>query len=255
MTFTGLEKGLGAFVVILLGASAVEGWRLRRAEGRAGQLALAADTLKAHADTSHRLILAQRDSLKLLGDSLSGVQRRVVQVAQRADALDKALKEERIALSELTAQVRSLSVRLASTGNVVTDTASGTRSAHFDVDTVPYKGTADVSLPRTGPGTLNLHISLPPAPIGLRLGCGAAVDGIRPATATATGPPWLTLALGRVEQSPDLCRSPALQTTDSRGWFRRIYDRFGVDVGYGFTDVGGKIYVGPQAGVSVKIWP
>lgn len=252
---TPLEKGLGAFVLVLLAVIGVDGWRLRRAQSAAGQLALKADTLAAHLDTSHAIAISRRDSIKLLGDSISGAQRRVVQVAQKSDALDKALNLERIALNELTAQVRTLSVKVASSGAVVTDTATGTRSAHFVVDQSPYSGHADVSLPAHGAGTLDLTISLPPAPIALRIGCGSPVDGIRPATATATGPAWLTLSLGRVEQSPDLCHSPALQPADSRSWLKRLTDRAGVSVGYGAALTAGKVNVGPAIIVGLKLWP
>lgn len=250
---TTLEKFLLVVAVFLIGDTAFIGWRWRRAEVRAEGLALKADTLRAHADTSHALALSRGDSVKLLGDSLAGAQRLVIQTAQKSDALDKALKLTRVALDQLTAQVKALSVRVASTGDVRTDTATGMRSAHFDVDQTPYKGTADVSLPRSGPGALDLKLTLSPAPIVLRLGCGAATDGVRSATATATGPAWLALSMGRVEQDPELC-NPA-PARDNRSAFRRLIDRCGLDIGYGVVGSGGKAYVGVAGIAGCRVWP
>lgn len=191
-------------VGVLLAALGVQSCRVRQAEQRAAEYALRADSVEAAADST-RVISTQ--ALAVLGDSLRGVERRVVQEQQRADGLDRALGRERIARAGLGVVVDSLrSVVLA-----IQDTISEAgRHIVFHIDTVPFSGTAEVTVPPVATPTLDLRLAVAPIPLQLRLGCGDAVNGIRPATATAIGPTWATLTLDSLSQSPDLCRSPAL---------------------------------------------
>lgn len=240
--------------LVLLGVSRCQ---LREAQGRYAAAALRGDSLEAAHDTTRRLSLSRRDSLRLLGDSLAGVQRRAVQQGQRQDALDRALGLERVALSELRATVARLDARLASTGAVRDDSATGARSATFDVQEPPYRGTAAVELPPPpAAGTLRLALALDPIALTARMGCSpAGDDGIRPATVTVTGPPWARVELGRVEQDPGLCRSPALEGTRGRWVALRPY----VGVGYGLLAPGGPGGVttgwAASAGVGLVLWP
>ena len=75
----------------------------QRAEEAAARVSLARDTLEASRDTSRTLPL-----IGVLGDSLRAAQRRAVQVEQRADKLDAALKLDRVAHEQLEPSVVAL---------------------------------------------------------------------------------------------------------------------------------------------------
>lgn len=246
-----LEKALGIFVVVLVLTAAGFAFLYHRAQGQTRHAALHADSLAAALDTSHAVALSRRDSIKILGDSMQAVSRRVFQVAPKNDALDRALGLQRVAIAALTVQVQALSARVTSAGPVTTDSATGARSATFSIDSTPYHGTAAVWLPVSGQGTMDLNVALERAAIALRLGCGAKTDGIRSASATLTGPPWLALELGRVEQTPELCNP----TTSRPGFVRRLISSCGVSAGYGFVLAGGRVANGPGAMASCKLWP
>lgn len=239
-------------VVLVLGlALGYETWQRRRERQRTAQAALTADTTRAHQDTSRLVVLAQRDSLRILGDSLRLVQRLVVQRQQSQDQLDRALNQQRIALAALTVQVQGLAARVRS--DATTDSA-GIRLAHFQVRQAPYTVTADVRVPEPPqPGEMAVAVTLDPATIGLRLSCSRPnAEGIRSATATASGPPWLPLTVGRVEQDPSLCASPAL-TKAAPSWWRRLAPH--LSAGYGVTRApDGTVQAGPQLGVHIDLW-
>jgi hypothetical protein len=243
-----------AVVCALALALGVQSWRLRRAHRATAEQALAADTLRAHHDTSRAAALSARDSARILGDSLAARARLVLQLRQESDALDRALGQERIARQDLTATVRALRARVPASGPTDEDPESGDRQAHFDVRSPPYTVSADVRLPPPpGRGDMAVAVTVDPAAIALRLGCGDPnAAGIRAATATATGPTWLALTIGRVEQTPDLCRSPAL-VERSRGlpWWKRYAPH--VSVGWGGTLAGGVVHYGPQVGVAIDL--
>lgn len=208
-------------LVILLGA---ESCRLRSAQREAALNALRADSTAAAADQTRKVgERAQAAILKVLGDSLNGVERRAIQQQQRADALDRALGRERIARVEATARVAQLETILA--GAPVREDSTA-RVADFTVRQAPYTVTATATLPRPPlTASLRLGVTLDPIPLHLRLGCGPADrSGIRPASATLIGPTWADLQLGTVEQSPDLCHSPALT---SKGPSRLRWALFG----------------------------
>lgn len=225
MIFSPLEKLLMAMVSVLVIGASIAGWLWQREIGKRHQTALRADSLAAALDTSHAIVLSRKDSIKILGDTIQAVGRRAFQTKQVNDALDRALGLQRAAIAELGVQVRDLRTTVTSSGGVHVDTVTGARSATFHVepDTTdptrpPYSGTATALLPVSGPGTLDLHLSLPRASIGLRLGCGAPTDGVRSASATLTGPPWMQLELGRVDQSPEVCNP----TNPPGNWLKRL---------------------------------
>ena len=191
--------------IVLLGvALAVQTWRLGRAETRAQVAALARDSAEAAADST-RAVSARAQAV--LSAELTAVQRRAVQQGQRADSLDRALGLERRA--RLLVEVRAESLLAVATAAVTADSADSVRRARFEVREPPYTATADVALPRPpATGRLSLRVGLDPAPLELRIGCGAPRDGVRPATITAVGPRWLSLKLASVEQDPAVCQAP-----------------------------------------------
>ena len=111
----------------------------------------------------------------------SALDERRVQVAQRADALDRLLGRERLA--------RYTSLRRA-----------------------PYTVGAEVAVPpRSDRAGLKLHIALDPIPIEARVGCSPRdPGGIREATVNVSTPISAVVHLGAVEQSPNACGSQAL---------------------------------------------
>lgn len=175
---------------------------------------LARDSALAAADST-RAVSAR--AARLLGDSLRAVERRVIQVRQERDAFDRALRRERLALG--TIRVTLDSFRTTASAPVSTPLPDTTvRVATFEVDSTAYHLTARAELPPAPrAGTLHATVRLQPVPVELRLGCGAAVRGIRPAFVTATVPPWARVELGPFTQDPELCRSPALQVPTRRG--------------------------------------
>lgn len=179
---------------------------------RSAANALRADSAVAANDTT-RTIAAENATIALaLGDTLDMTQRRVVQVKQRNDSLDRALGLERIGKYALTARLDSLQRVVASRSPVTEDSGSRVRRAVFDVRQAPYTAAAAVELP-TPPdtGRLDLRIALDPIPLTARLSCAPPnTDGIRSASIETTSPAWASVWFSDVQQSPDLCSSPAL---------------------------------------------
>ena len=101
----------------------------------------------------------------------SALDERRVQVAQRADALDRSLGRERLA--------RYTSLRRA-----------------------PYTVGAEVAVPPPpDSANLRLPIALGPTPIEARVGCSPRdPGGIREATVSVPTPIWAVVHLGAVEQ-------------------------------------------------------
>lgn len=250
---TRTEVLLGA---VLLASLAWQTHAKANAEHRAGALALQADTLRAVHDTTRRLTMA----LNILAAGTQAVQRQAVQVIQRSDSIDRALKLERVAKDDLTATIAELRAQGTTTVAVANGTDTASRVAVFTGRQMPYTFRDSVTLP-TPPHTATqvLTVSVDSLALEVRLGCGRPnADGIRSAQVTVTGPTWARLSLGRVEQSPDLCHSPALEPThgDGRSWIRRAIDRAGIDIGYGVTRTpDGHAVFAPAVIVGVKVWP
>lgn len=245
------EKVLGIAAGLFLVSAAVLGWRLDRANARERTAGLHADSLAAALDSSRAVVLSERDARRILGDSMAAVTRRTFQVAQRNDALDRAQGLDRAAIAELAAVVRALSIKVGSAAPVVVD-SQGTRTATFVIDSTPYHGTADVALPAEGAGSIDLRIRLDTARLGVRLGCGAKGDGgIRSASATLTGPTWLGMELGRVEQSPEVCNP----TPAKPNLLARLFSKCGVGPGGALTFVSGSIDARPAIIAGCFVWP
>lgn len=196
--------------------------RVTAAQERAAELALKVTNDSAAHDSTRRLESSQLR--KAIGDTVAVFQKLVVQVAQRGDAVDRALSLERRGRYELGVRVDSL-LRASQAGSpVVEDTRTRIRRASFNIRQAPYTVAAAVEIP-PAPDTsrVDLRIALDPIPVVARLSCAAPnADGIRAASIEAQSPRWASVRIDKVEQSPDLCASPALSR--GRRWiaFRPI---------------------------------
>lgn len=250
-----LAYAVAALVAGLVMALGVSRCQLAKAREAGASAALRADSIDAENDTTRRAMLSERDRARLLGDSLAVVERRAVQAPQIQTALDKALKRERILRADLAAVVRESHTTTAGTVTETRDTVRDptrrdadsvgvglVRRGSFDIRDEPYTARAIVELPAPpARGSIDLSIRLDTARISVRPGCGPPdASGIRPATVAVSGPVWLGIALTHVEQSPDLCRSPALAP---RGVSRSRWATIGAAFGF----VAG-VYIGVQAG-------
>lgn len=221
--------GAGAVLAALGLAFGVQTCRLRDAQARNSELAFSKMNDSARHDTTSKLALSRKDSLRILGDSLRGVQRMVIQERIEHDALDRATRQSRVVDAQLAAIVATLA-RQITANQPVREDSSGTRTQTFDVDTVPYHAHADVSLPKPpGRGTMALRVSIDEARLGLRVGCGQPnADGLRPANAQVITPWWLTVRVDSVRQDPDVCNGDRAPRRSS--WYRRLRYPLGAEL-------------------------
>lgn len=211
----GMNRSSLALAVVaagLMSVIAVQDHRIRTLEQHSGKLALRNDSAAAAADTTRQVALENPKVAALLGDSLHLVQKRVIQVSMRNDSLDKALGLEKIARQDLAVRLESLQQVVAAGAATVQDSATGDRRASFNVRQAPYTLVANVELPSPpDTGKLDVHVSLDPIPLSARLSCAPPnADGIRSASIEASSPAWASVNFTNVQQSEDLCRSPAL---------------------------------------------
>lgn len=222
----------GALALVNAGAVALYAHKLHTEQGAHAATSLELSNTRARADTTR---LVYHDSLTRIVERLS-VQTRPAAVRVGTVSLQP------IAVDSLRAVIRTLEARrVASVDTVVSVPAeqgsAAARSAVFDVRQTPYTARATVSLPSSGRGTIDLTVSLDTIPLTVRPSCGPAdANGIRPAVVAVSGPPWATVALARVEQDPDLCRSPALERAGEVNAARRDRRlRLALVLGYGYT--------------------
>lgn len=246
---TGLVA-VAALVALAAVTTAVEHHRVTQLQSENADLAL--KVTNDSAVVAKTVVVSQTNAklAALFGDSLKMYQKAVVQVAQQSDAIDKALKLERRAKYALSVSLDSLHRRIASRSAVTEDTTDHVRRASFDVRQAPYTITAEVELP-PAPDTahLDLRIALDPVPVVARLSCAPPNEhGIRTASIEAATPAWASLKFDDVQQSPDLCASPALTHASGHPFVRlrpvvgvgRIFQpdgtsRWGGFVGAGFA--------------------
>jgi len=198
----------------------VEQHRIQSERGKTAVAALETTNAIAARDSTTNAAATNRRIATLLGDSLRLVKKQVIQVAQRRDALDKALGEERRASYAMTTAIDS--VQRTMTAAVATSAiAPENRHADFVLRQSPYTVSAAVDMPAPPDSArLTVDIALDSIPIGVRVACAPPnSDGIRTASITALTPRWVSARLERVEQSPDLCASPALvRSQTNRRW-------------------------------------
>jgi hypothetical protein len=200
-------------VALVVAVVRIEEGRVARARQQAGEYALQAANAHAEGDTTRRVDDLNARVARVLGDSLRLVERLAVQQAQRRDELDHALRRERLARYAMTVRAESLAmVAQAVTEAETADASSSIRRTSFRIRQAPYTIAADVALsgaPDTG--TMSIHVALDTLRLETRIGCAASnAAGLREATVSVTGPRWASVRFDRVEQSPDLCGSPAL---------------------------------------------
>lgn len=201
---------IAALSVLLAVTVRVEEYRVDTARARAAAAALTATNLVAERDSTRDVAHTNRAVASLLGDSLKLVERRAMQIAQRGDDLDAAVGKERIARYALSATVDSLEhVVLA---QATRDSTHASWEATFAMRQPPYTIHAAVQFPAPPDSArLDMRVQLDSIHVDARVACSPPDDnGIRSAAILATTPPWARLRFDHVEQSPDLCASPAL---------------------------------------------
>jgi|GEM_PF-5341698 len=212
--------------------------------------ALAADAIEAARDSTRLVALAGGSA----GDSVRVWQRRIVQVRQRADSLDRAIGLERAARYRVEATVRELTTQVASRpGTAASDSV---RRGEFVVDDPPYHVVASVTLPPApSDGAMTVRVRLDTVMIEARVGCGAGGAGsVRPATLTLVGPSWVGVRVVRVEQDPRVCSPAGSTPATSAPWPAWVRSRFAATVGYGLTvGEGGRLEVRPVVAVGVRL--
>src|SRR5439155_1594632 len=118
---------------------------------------LHADSIEAARDTSRAVLLS--GALASLGDSVRFYQRRVVQRAQVADSLDRALGLERAARYRVEARVAAVEAASRAMVNAESD-SSDVRTARFGVRQEPYYIDVAVALPRPpGEATMTARVT------------------------------------------------------------------------------------------------
>jgi hypothetical protein len=222
MLRTAIITLIAALSLALALTISIEQHRLQTERVRFATAALQATNTAAMRDSTVDVATTNRRIATLLGDSLRLVKKQVVQVAQTRDAIDKALGNERRANYAMTARIDS--IQRTATAPVVASTATPqVRHADFALRQAPYTVTAAVDVPAPPDSAqLTVGIALDSIPLGVRVTCAPPDgNGIRTASVAATMPRWASAKLQQVEQSPELCASPALvRSKTSRRWFR-----------------------------------
>lgn len=239
-------------------AVTVEQSRIAAVRRHALVAALEISNLAAQRDSTRDAASANERVAHILGDSLRVAEIRVVQVTQHADALDKALGRERVARYVDNVAVDSLRrvVHTTITDVQRSDAGAGqtVRSAFFDIRQEPYTVAAQVDIPPPPDSArIELHVAIDPIPIEARVSCSIPDgQGIKAASVSATSPTWATVRFGRVEQSPEVCGSPALKGSvqSRRGLFSR---RLVIGAGRALTPGGWRWALFAGAGVGLEL--
>jgi hypothetical protein len=213
-----------AIVLLTLALAAlfqIQEHRLREARAKTMVAGLEATNALAANDSTRDRSHASAKLASILGDSLRLVERRVMQIGQRRDALDRALGLERRARYALTATVDSLT-HVASVSPSPLKSDDGTRAATFNIHSPPYTVLANVFFPPLPDSAeLALRISVDPIPISARVMCGEPNEfGVRTASITTSSPPWAKVSLGVVEQAAEVCH--AAEALTARPHRRRL---------------------------------
>ncbi len=235
---------IGAIVIAFaLAVVVIQQTLLQRADHRTRDAGLVRDSSDAVHDTT-RLVVVDTTAAS---DSGLVWQRRAVQEAQRADALDRALHEERAARAELSVIIPAVDTTIA-----IPRPGMGEK-----IRQGPYTIEVDHTTPAVGDSApvLGLRVALDTLHLGVRIGCGAAArDGVRPASVSVLAPSWAQVRLDQVEQEPTVCQAPA-NNAGFVGRIRALTRRIGLTVGYGAVRTGSVLAVGPTVSIGLRIWP
>jgi hypothetical protein len=229
---TTLKTAVAACLALaLLVKLKVDDARVASARDRAATSALALTNTAAERDSTRDVAATNRRIATLLGDSLRLVEKHSLQATQRADALDRALNDERIERATIRTTIDSLSRTAVAAPSppvdaampAIADSAHALRRARFEIRQAPYTIVAEAEIPPPpDSATIAMHVALDAIPLDVRLECSAPNgQGIRAGSITASAPRWANVRLDHVEQSPDLCASPALIQSA-----RRTHSRF-----------------------------
>ena len=134
------------------------------------------------------------------------------------DSLEAALKVKPAVV--IHTQLVWDTIRIRDTVTVTVD-ATDTRRASLDRTGPGWSASAQVALPPPpAPGLMELSVRLSDVVLGVRLGCGAPVGGVRPATARVDAPAWVRVQLDQVLAEPGVCNPPSLMTpTGGAPWW------------------------------------
>lgn len=215
----------------------------RHERGAHFNASLRADSAIAASDTTRKLLGRVQ---KTIGDSTTAWSRRVVQETQRADSLDKAMRETRQSRTDVGVTIAKGSGSASGAVHVVyvpVNAGSGApradstdvRSSRFDVTAGVFQVVADVTLPAPpAVGTMAATVTAPKIPLSIREYCGSVTDGVRRADAVVTGPTWATIGIDHVESSPEMC-NPTMKLTGARKyplWVLLTSDALAAYVGF-----------------------
>ena len=133
MTWLQQTSALAVLSAALALTYTIEEHRLHTERARSAEMALHASNAAAQRDSTRNLALANRKVAALLGDSLHAVERTVVQIAGRRDAMDRALGRERLARYMMAVTVDSMTTMANASTDPVAEGADRVRHASFDV--------------------------------------------------------------------------------------------------------------------------
>ena len=207
-----------ALVAALVLTVRIEEWRLAAQRRRAAAVMVAESNRSAERDTTRDVAIENARVAKLLGDSLRLVERQVVQVAEKRDAIDRSLGRERVARYAATAVVDSLERVVAAADSVVRDASREVRVVRFDVRQEPYTIVAEVEVPPPPDSAkMRVKVAVDAIPIEARVTCAEIGSGARDAAVSVRTPAWVNVRIGTVSQSPDVCMAPVRAPVFWRG--------------------------------------
>ena len=225
-------------LVLALVAAAVQSARLESRNRDIDRLGLVADSLEAAQDTTRVMLV----------DSLRVVQRRVLQVRQRGDSLDRVLKAERKARAVVVGVIPTVSLAAA-------PRFDSNRVAAFDVYREPFRVVGTVALSDSARMALiTWTVRVDTARLELRIGCrSTAARTVRAAEVGVFTPLWLHATVVAVEQDPSVCNPP--RTTSAR-FVKRALSRANLSFGYAITpERNGALTARPGILLGVRVWP
>ena len=189
---------IGGGVLLLIALLARATWKANRAERDLLGARRAVDSIQVVHDTTVRGLL------RVQGDTVAYWQRRSLQTAQRADALDQALQLARKAKVTGTIVLHRVDTVLVTPAS----DSGGERVARLVLAQPPIHVTARVAIPASDSAHWDVQAWLDTLHWSLRLGCGGKPP-FRSATTTFTLTGNVSATLDSVTQDPGVCNLPA----------------------------------------------